>query len=124
MAYQLSREMQRAGGYASVAKQGREVVAARARQGLFAKYLREVDPDGILSDAERYQRAEDLQRSRMIVLSQMAAARRKARKMAEANARIRAIANPPTACGNHGPLPHGVSHRTCDECATKYTEGR
>ena len=117
--YKVSRESQRAGGYATMARYGRDAVAGRARQGRWQKFLRDVDPEGVLPMAERIRRAEDLQRSTMILLGQKSAKARKQRKQAAENARIRAIAQPPTACGNHGPLARGVSHRTCDECSGK-----
>lgn len=53
----------------------------RARAGLRAKFLREVDPDGVLPDAERERRADARWRAHMQTLalrSSQARARRKA----------------------------------------------
>lgn len=122
---------QRAAGYASVAKQGRDVVAARARQGNWQKCLAEVDPDGVLTMAERVTRALDLQQSKMLLLSKRSAEVRAARKhreelaeeraqrqhaqmLARQDAAIRAIVSPPVGCSYcAGPLAPGVTHQTC-----------
>lgn len=109
----MDNAKRRAGGFASIAKQGRDVVAARARQGNWARCLREVDPDGTMTEAERNQRAEDLQRSKMILLAQRSVEVRRNRKIAQQNAAIRRIAQPPTGCAICGPLPSGTSHITC-----------
>lgn len=47
----------RMGGLAVQAKHG-DAVARRARRGLRAKFEREVDPEGVLSEAERRRRAD------------------------------------------------------------------
>lgn len=47
-----------------------------ARRGLRAKFEREVDPDGVLSDVERSRRADRLMRAHMLRLSRSAAAAR------------------------------------------------
>ena len=109
----MEHAQQRAGGFASIAAQGRDTVAARARSGNWAKCLREVDPEGKLSEAERTQRAEDLQRSKMILLAHRSVAARKAKKLAQQNEAIQRIAHPPTGCALCGRLPSGTSHITC-----------
>lgn len=62
------------------AKYGRQTVGAWAYQGKLKRLLLEVDPDGILSETERHQRAKDLERSHMIQLAQKSRTARAARK--------------------------------------------
>lgn len=56
------------GGLAVQAKHG-DAVAARARRGLQAKFLREVDPEGRLPEAERERRASLAFRAHMTRLA-------------------------------------------------------
>lgn len=72
----------RSGALALHAKYGRDVVSAWGRNGTVRRYEQEVDPDHVLSDAERRQRAADLERSRMTILAQKSRAARAAKKMA------------------------------------------
>lgn len=51
----------------------------RAREAFFAKFEREVDPDGVLSPAERTKRAEYARRAFYLRLSAKSAAARKRR---------------------------------------------
>jgi hypothetical protein len=53
---------------------------APARQGLRAKFEREVDPDGSLSEAEGARRADQLMRAHMMRMSLIAAERRRRRR--------------------------------------------
>ena len=53
------------GGLTSVARQGPDIVAARARKGLRAKFEAEADPDGLLDPEERARRADLLMRAHM-----------------------------------------------------------
>lgn len=65
---------------AAAVRWGREpdrvAATAPARAGLWAKYLREADPDGVLSDDERARRAEHLRRAQLLKASRAAAAAR------------------------------------------------
>jgi hypothetical protein len=54
----------------------RASATAPARAGLWAKFLREVDPDGVLSQGERVRRAELLRRAQLLRASRAAAAAR------------------------------------------------
>jgi hypothetical protein len=71
--------------WAKESPDGPDSTPARARAGLEAKFLREVDPDGVLPEAERIRRAECAKRAfygRLALASAKArrakAARRKA----------------------------------------------
>jgi hypothetical protein len=55
----------RLAGHALHAKYGSDAIAARARKGFMAKFEREVDPDGVLPEAERQKRAEHAMKSHM-----------------------------------------------------------
>jgi hypothetical protein len=52
-------------GLTSVARQGPDLVAARARKGLRAKFEKEADPEGLLDPEERARRADLLVRAHM-----------------------------------------------------------
>jgi hypothetical protein len=54
----------------------RVTATAPARAGLWAKFLREVDPEGVLSPDERARRAEHLRRAQLLRASRAAAAAR------------------------------------------------
>ena len=62
------------------AKYGRSTVAGWAYTGRFQKYLDRVDPEKSLPDAERQQRAKDLERADMIALAQRSREARAAKK--------------------------------------------
>lgn len=73
----MSRDLgRRVGGLTVQARYG-GAVAARARKGLVAKFEREADPDGTLSEAERQRRAALLLKAHMLRLSQRSAAARR-----------------------------------------------
>lgn len=57
-------------------------IAARARAGFLARFEREVDPDGVLSEAERAKRAEHARRAYFARLALKSARARRARKAA------------------------------------------
>lgn len=59
----------RQGGYALMAKHGPNVVAARARKGFLESFERKVDPDNVLPEAERKQRAQMAMRQHMAMLA-------------------------------------------------------
>ena len=52
----------RMGGYAVAAKYDTREITKPAREGFLARFEREVDPDGMLSEAERLRRAEAAKR--------------------------------------------------------------
>ncbi len=72
----------RIGGLSVVAKHGPDAIAARARAGLWRKFCREADPDGVLSETERTRRAELVQRAYYARLAKRSAdsRRRRSRK--------------------------------------------
>lgn len=73
----MSRDVgRRVGGLTVQARYGGEV-AARARKGLRARFEREADPDGVLSEAERQRRAALLFRAHMLRLAERSAAARR-----------------------------------------------
>ena len=53
----------RAGGDSTIARFGADAVAERARSGLWQRYLDRVDPDRLLPEPERVERAEHLRRA-------------------------------------------------------------
>lgn len=55
--------------YALHSQVGSDVIAARARAGLQAKFERQVDPDGVLAPQERARRAQLAVRAHMCGLS-------------------------------------------------------
>lgn len=55
----------------------RQAATAPARRGLRARFEREADPDGVLSDDERTRRGDDLMRAHML---RMSLAAKKARR--------------------------------------------
>lgn len=57
----------------------RAAATAPARQGIRAKFAREVDPDGTMAPAEREKRIDNLVRAKMIRMS-LAAAKARAEK--------------------------------------------
>lgn len=67
----------RIGGHTTHARYGSDLIAARARRGLFAKFEREVDPDGVLDPAERACRAEHAQKAFMQRIALKSAAKRR-----------------------------------------------
>jgi hypothetical protein len=75
----------------------REMATAPARAALEAKFEREVDPDGILSPAERSKRVAN---ARALYYSRLALASAKARR--EASARGPPRREPPPAVGTGG----------------------
>lgn len=54
----------------------RVAATAPARAGLWAKFIREADPDGVLTPQEREKRAEHLRRAQLLRASRAAAAAR------------------------------------------------
>lgn len=63
------RLLGRVGGLMSAATRDTAAMAAKARRGLWAKFLREADPAGVLSERERIARAELLQRAHYAKMS-------------------------------------------------------
>jgi hypothetical protein len=59
----------------------RAKATAPARRGLWAKFLREADPDGVLSDAEREARAHQLQHAHMLRMTAAAKAGHRRRRI-------------------------------------------
>lgn len=57
----------------------RSTATAAARQGFMARFEREVDPDGVLSPAERAIRADHARKAHMQRLAMASAAARKAK---------------------------------------------
>jgi hypothetical protein len=57
----------------------RVAATAPARAGLWSKFLREADPDGVLEPVERERRAEHLRRAQLLRASRAAAAARRRR---------------------------------------------
>jgi hypothetical protein len=51
------------GGNTTTARYGGYAMTARLRDGLEASWLRKADPDGVLSESERRQRADALKRA-------------------------------------------------------------
>jgi hypothetical protein len=83
----LERERARAigkvGGLTTVARHGPDAIAARARDGLWARFEREADPDGALAPEERRRRALLRQRRYYAALA-IRSARARARKAGRA----------------------------------------
>lgn len=73
----------RLGGLRTVARHGPHAVAARARAGLRARFLREADPDGELPDTERERRAALIMRAHYAKMSLASAKARRRRQRAE-----------------------------------------
>ena len=71
-----ARSRGKAGGLTTVARHGPDAIAARAREGLWRKFEREADPDGVLSQEERHRRALLVQRLFYTKLSLKSAAAR------------------------------------------------
>ena len=69
----------RAGGLTNVAKNGAHAAAAPARRGFLLRFEREVDPDGLLTPAERSHRARFALKAYMATLS-LRSAQARARK--------------------------------------------
>jgi len=67
----------RAGGYSKAAKYSPEELTGPARRGFWAKWEREVDPEGKLSEAERQRRAQALLKSHMTKLALKSSRKRK-----------------------------------------------
>lgn len=71
------------GGLTTSGRYGKRFIAARARQGLMAKFISEADPEGRLDPIEREERARALLRAHMIRLSLMAKRARARRRIHE-----------------------------------------
>lgn len=69
----------RAGGYALHAKYDSRVVSLPGRAAAFQKFVTEVDPDGLLPEAERLRRAKSAEKAHLarIALKREQARRRK-----------------------------------------------
>jgi hypothetical protein len=57
-----------------------EKVSRPGRQAFLARFEREVDPDGVLPEAERHRRAEHAKRAHMTPLALRSAQTRRARR--------------------------------------------
>ena len=67
------------GGLVTVARHGPDAIAARARRGLWQRFVDDADPKGELPEAERFRRARLVQRAYYQRLSLLSAtARRRA----------------------------------------------
>lgn len=75
-----ARPRGRVGGLATMAKLGPDIVAARARDGLWRKFEREVDSAQTLTPGERRRRAELAMRGYYAALSVRSASARRARR--------------------------------------------
>jgi hypothetical protein len=72
--FSMSREAAKrlyssAGGHVTIARHGAAAVASRAREGLWQKLLQQVDPEGVLPEAERVKRAEHLRTAHMKLIA-------------------------------------------------------
>lgn len=68
----------RIGGHQSWANtEDREARASRGQDGLLARFERQVDPHGVLSEVERQKRAESAHRAHMAALGAKSAKARK-----------------------------------------------
>lgn len=68
----------RAAALTRVAQEGGEKVVEHLNNGgRFARYERQVDPDGVLAPDERYRRAKAAERADMVRLAQRSAAKRR-----------------------------------------------
>jgi hypothetical protein len=71
----------RIGGLVTASRHDPVAMTAPAREGWLRRFLREVDPDGVLPEDERQRRAEAAQRAQMsrLALKSAEARRKKAR---------------------------------------------
>ena len=69
-----------AAAYAMHAQHGSGKTSRRGREAFLARFERQVDPDGVQSDAERARRAEAAKRAYFIRLSIKSAEARRARR--------------------------------------------
>jgi hypothetical protein len=111
---------QRAGAYAMIAKYGAGHAPQAMRDARWQKFLNEVDPQGLLDAAERNQRAEALQKSKMILMSQKGVAARQRKAQEKANSAIHLIAESDAGCAWCGPLTKTQTHRTCQRHAEEF----
>lgn len=74
------RTRARIAAYARWAKESPAKNAARGQAGLLARFEREVDPDGVLPEAERTRRAEAARKVHMLRLADASRTARAARK--------------------------------------------
>lgn len=74
----IRRQVATIGGLTYAATHDMKALAARGKQGRWERYLREVDPDGLLDPKERERRAKAAERAAMRSLAlKSAQARRK-----------------------------------------------
>lgn len=78
----------RLGGLTTVSRYSPDAVAARARAGLWQRFLNEADPAGKLSDAERERRAKFVQRAYYVRLALKSAHSRKTKTTASGTAAV------------------------------------
>jgi hypothetical protein len=109
----------RAAAYKNIARNGTDHAPAAMRDAKWNKLLNQVDPAGILSEAERNKRAKALQKSQMIILAQKSVESRQRKACEKANKAIKAIADPDTACAWCGPVRRNQSHKTCEKHAAE-----
>lgn len=85
----LARARGRVGGLTTILRHGAGPTAARARSGLWAKFVREADPEGKLPESERNARARVLQE---LHYARMTLARIEARKAKKAATEVASVA--------------------------------
>lgn len=72
------------GGLTTVLRYGANRIAARARDGLWARFEREADPDGVLPPHERHRRAKLVERGYYAALTLKSVKARRSRKAGHA----------------------------------------
>lgn len=80
-----ARLMGRVGGLTTISRYGGEKIASRARAGLWRKFEREADPEGVLSEQARYRRAKLVERRYYASLALLSVKARRARKAGSAS---------------------------------------
>ena len=63
------RQRARLGAYAQQAAHDTRETTAQARQAFFSRFLQQVDPDGVLPEAERLRRAAAARKAYFVALS-------------------------------------------------------
>jgi hypothetical protein len=87
---EVRRLIASAGGHSTIARFGADAIAERARSGLWQRYLDRVDPDGVLSEKERTERAGHLRAADMKLMTAKRVQAQQAKK-ARAAARLEGL---------------------------------
>lgn len=74
----------RIGGTIRTARHDPQEFARAGQGGLLARFAAEIDPDGLLSDEERFKRAVRMRRAHMLRLNLIRTEKRRAARAAEA----------------------------------------